>query len=93
MVVPILCFRLKIATFFGKFGLKNRNCEFKLKIGTQTKLNTKNSVVMFIFCVFDRKYTFLELFIIYLFIYRLTSKNLKKINIAFIRYKANLSQL
>ena len=32
----------------------------KLKIGTYTNSNMKNSVVMFIFfvCAFDRKYTF-----------------------------------
>ena len=27
-------FRLKIATLFGKFWPKNRNCQLKLKIGT-----------------------------------------------------------
>ena len=44
--------------FVEKFGPKNRNCQFKLKIGTSANLNMKNSIVMFIFCDFDRKYTF-----------------------------------
>ena len=26
-------FKLKIVTLFGKFGPKNRNCQFNLKIG------------------------------------------------------------
>ena len=33
-VVYFIIFRLKIATLFGKFGPKNSNCQFKLKIGT-----------------------------------------------------------
>ena len=56
--VYFICFRLKTATLFGKFVPKNCNCQFKLKIGTYTNSNMKNSLVMFIFCVFDRKYTF-----------------------------------
>ena len=44
-----ICFRLKIAALFGKFGPKNRNCQFKLKIGTQTNSNMKNSIVIFLF--------------------------------------------
>ena len=43
----------------GKFGPKSRICQFKLKIGTN--LNMKNSIVMFIFSDFDRKYAFLEI--------------------------------
>ena len=34
MAVYFICFRLKIATLFGKFGPKYRNYPFKLKIGT-----------------------------------------------------------
>ena len=32
--VYFICFRQKTATLFGKFGQKNRSCQFKLKIGT-----------------------------------------------------------
>ena len=60
MVVSIYLFQTDlIATLFDKFGRKNSNCQFKLKIGTNTNLDMKNSVVMFIFCVFQRKYSFL----------------------------------
>ena len=45
-------------TFLGKFAPKNRNCHFKLKFGTYTNSNMKNSMVMFIFFVFGRKYPF-----------------------------------
>ena len=44
--------------FLGKFGLKNQNGQLELKIGTKTNTNMKNSVVMFIFSAFDRKYPF-----------------------------------
>ena len=47
-----ICFRLKIAILFGKFGPKNRISQFKLKIGTYTYLNMKNLIVMFIFLCF-----------------------------------------
>ena len=36
----------------SKFKPKNQNCQFKLKFGTYW--NMKNSLVMFIFSVFDR---------------------------------------
>ena len=54
---------LEIATLFGKLGPKNGDCQFKPKIDTYTNLNMKNSIVMFIFCVFDRKYTFFWKFV------------------------------
>ena len=41
--------------FWGKFGPKNQNCQFKLKFGTST--NVRNSMVMFIFSVFGKKYS------------------------------------
>ena len=44
--------------FLGKFGQKNQNCHFKLKIGTYNNSNMQNSMVLFIFFVFDRKYPF-----------------------------------
>ena len=47
--VYFICFRLNIATFFGKFGPKSRNCQFKVKIGTYTNSNMKNSIFMVIF--------------------------------------------
>ena len=42
----------------GKFGPKYQNYQFKLKFGTYTNSNMQNSMVMFIFFVFDRKYPF-----------------------------------
>ena len=50
--------------FFGKFGQKRKNCQFKLKFGTKTNLNMHNSVVLFIFSVFDWKYPFMANFIL-----------------------------
>ena len=46
--------------FLGKFGPKNQNCQFKLKFGTQTNLNMQDSVIMFVFFVFDQKYPFMR---------------------------------
>ena len=42
------------------FAPKNQNCQFKLKFGTKTNLNMKNSMVMFVFSIFYWKYPFLE---------------------------------
>ena len=42
--------------FFGKSGQKTRNCQFKLKFGTKTSLNMRNSMTMFTFSVFDYIY-------------------------------------
>ena len=50
--VCFISFRLKIATLFGELRQKNRNCQFKLKIGTQTNSNMKNSIVVLIFFCF-----------------------------------------
>ena len=47
----------------GKFCLKNLNCWFKLKFGTQTNLNVKDSMVMFIFSTFDE---FMNFFVVWL---------------------------
>ena len=59
MVVSILSvLDWKELPFLGKFGPKNQNCQFKLKIGTKTNLNIKNSMVMFTFSVSDWKYVF-----------------------------------
>ena len=52
--------------FSEKFGLKNENRQFKVKLDTQTNLNLdtqtnlnmQNSLMMFTFFVFDRKYPF-----------------------------------
>ena len=58
--VHVTCFILEMP-FLGKFGPKNQNCQFEMKIGTKTNLNVKNSMVMFIFPVFDWNYLFLEI--------------------------------
>ena len=42
----------------GNFCPKNQNSHFKLKFGTYTNSNMQNSMVMFIFFVFDWKYPF-----------------------------------
>ena len=44
--------------FLGKFCPKHQNSHFKLKFGTYTSSNMQNSMAMFIFFVFDRKYLF-----------------------------------
>ena len=56
--VYYICFRLKIATLFVKFGPKNRNCQFMLEIGTWTNLNMNNSIVMFMFLCFRPEVNF-----------------------------------
>ena len=43
-------------SFLGKSGQKNQNCQFKLKFGTKTNLNMRNSMMMFTFSVFEHKY-------------------------------------
>ena len=55
--VRFLRFRLEIL-FLGKFGPKNQNDQFKVKLDTWTYSNMQNSMVMFTFFVFDRKYLF-----------------------------------
>ena len=47
--------------FLGKFGLKNQNGQFELKIGTKTNTDMKNSMLMFIFPVLGHKYPFLKI--------------------------------
>ena len=44
--------------FWVKFGPKNQNYQFKLKLGTKINSNMQNSVVIFIFPFLDRKYPF-----------------------------------
>ena len=48
----------KRSKFLGKFGPKYQNRKFKLKLGTWTKSNIQNSMVMLTFSVFDWKYPF-----------------------------------
>ena len=43
---------------FGKFGPKNRNCNFKLKFHIWTNLNMETSIVMLNFFALDKKHTF-----------------------------------
>ena len=45
--------------FLRKFGPKIKNCLFKVKFVTKTNSNMQNSMAMFTFSVFDRKYCFL----------------------------------
>ena len=45
-------------TVFEQVRSKNQNCQFQLKLGTQTKLNMQNSLVTSTFSVFHRKYHF-----------------------------------
>ena len=44
--------------FWGKYGLKNQNCEFKLKFGTWTNWNMQNSMMMFTFSVSEQIHPF-----------------------------------
>ena len=44
--------------FFGKFGPKSQNCQFKVKLDTWTNSNMQNSMVVFTFFVFDQKCPF-----------------------------------
>ena len=44
--------------FLDKFGPKNQNSCFKLKFCTYSNSNMQNSMVMFIYFVFDDKYLF-----------------------------------
>ena len=44
--------------FLGKFSPKIKNCQFKLKFGTKTDSNMKDSKVMIILSVFNRKHPF-----------------------------------
>ena len=55
--VLFFCFWPKI-NFLSKFGPNNQNCLFKPKFCTKTYSNMKNSMIMFIFSVFKRKYSF-----------------------------------
>ena len=55
--MQIFNFRRK-APFLGKFAPKNQNCQSKLKFGTQTNSNMQNSMMVFFFSIFDRKYIF-----------------------------------
>ena len=55
--VHFFCFRPE-KPVLGKSGQKNQNCQFNRKFGTKTNLNMQNSVMMFTFSVFNRKYLF-----------------------------------
>ena len=44
--------------FLGKFGPKNRNCQFILKFGTWTNSNMQNSMATFNFSAFYWNYPF-----------------------------------
>ena len=57
--VHFLCFR-PVKTLFEQIWSKKKekNCQFKLKLGTKTNLNMWNAVMMFNFFVFDHKNLF-----------------------------------
>ena len=55
--VHFFCFPREIP-FLCNFGPKNQNYQFELKLGTYINLNMQNSVVVFIFSIFDQKYLF-----------------------------------
>ena len=40
----------------GRSGQKDQNCQFKLKFGTKTNLNMRNSMMMFTFTVLEQKF-------------------------------------
>ena len=46
------------STLFGQTWSRNQNCLFKLKFGTSTNLHMQNSMVLFIFSVWDQKQPF-----------------------------------
>ena len=54
VVVHFFSFRWE-TPFLGKFGPKHQNCQFKLKFGTQTNLNMKNSMLVFTLSALDQK--------------------------------------
>ena len=56
------CFRSEI-TFLGKLIPKNQNYQFKLKFGTKSNSNMKNSLAMLTFSVFNRKYYLCNFFL------------------------------
>ena len=45
-------------TLFGQIGPKNQNCPFKLQFGISANSNMSNTIVMFTYSVFNRKYPF-----------------------------------
>ena len=44
--------------FLGNFCSKNKDCQFKLKFGTQNNWNMQNSLAMYTLSVLDQKYPF-----------------------------------
>ena len=44
--------------FLGKFGRKNQNSKFKVKLDTLPNPNMQDSMMLFTFHVFERKYSF-----------------------------------
>ena len=55
--VHFFCFQPEIP-FLGKFGPKNQNCQVELEFGTYNNLNMQNSILTFIFSIFDQKDSF-----------------------------------
>ena len=46
------------STLSGQFGPKSWNCQFNVKLDPYTNSNMQNSMVMFTFYIFSRKYHF-----------------------------------
>ena len=57
MVAFILSVLDRKYPFWANF-VKNTNCQFKLKFGSQTNPNMQDSMVMFTFSISDRKCPF-----------------------------------
>ena len=55
--VHFFCFGPEIL-FLGKFDPNDQNCQFEFKFGTYTNMNMQNTMVVFTFSIFDRKYLF-----------------------------------
>ena len=67
----------------GKYGLKNQNCLFDLKLGAQNKSNNRNTMMMFTFPFVDQKYPFWANWSKYSNLFKVkfgTLTNLKKLN-------------
>ena len=55
--VHFSCFRPEIP-FLGKFGPKSQNCQFEWKFDTYANVNMQDSMMVFIFSIFDQKFLF-----------------------------------
>ena len=56
-------FKVKFDTKTNQICKIQWRCLFYLFLANVNNLNMKNSILMFVFCVFDRKYTFFWKFV------------------------------